>query len=65
MPKFYMLNGYKSRNNVTIYNPQIFCEIHQQLEDVDFDVYVEWCKANAEAVRFGMKAVYECSREIT
>jgi hypothetical protein len=55
MPRFYKLNGYK-----TNHNPQIFCELHQKLEEVSNDVYIEFCKDDAVACRVGMKAIYEC-----
>ena len=63
MPRFYMLNGYRSRDGVTAHNPQIFCEIHQQLEDVDWETYIKFCKDDAEAGRIGMKATYHCGEE--
>ena len=42
---------------------ELFCELHQELENVDRDTYIEWCRDNAEAAKFGMKAVYECGKE--
>ena len=56
MPRFYMLIGNKTDHDLQI----LFCELHQKREVVSSDIYIEWCKDNAEAARFGMRAVYEC-----